>query len=93
MTSQFSDMTLSPNFLGVLLSLVKFSYWSMFHVNIITGSRVIIFFHIGLTRNLEIPPSQFCPISGDWVVLEIPNFARMSLIKCAKCQGNMFYRF
>ena len=33
-------------------------------------------------RKLEIPPSEFCPISGDWNELEIPNVARMSLIKC-----------
>ena len=30
----------------------------------------------------EIPPSEFCSISGDWGELVIPNFARMSLIKC-----------
>ena len=34
--------------------LVKFSYWSKFHVNIITGSGImIIFFYKGLTRFLE----------------------------------------
>ena len=38
-----------------LVSLVKFSYWSQFHFNIITGSGVMsIFFCKGLTRNLEI---------------------------------------
>ena len=31
---------------------------------------------------LEIPPSEFFPISGDWGRLGIPNLARMSLIKC-----------
>ena len=36
-------------FLSYFLSLVKFSYWSKFHVNIIT-----IFFYKGLTRNPEI---------------------------------------
>ena len=41
-TSQFPDMTL-------FVSLVKFSYWFKFHVNIITGSGVMtIFFHKGL---------------------------------------------
>ena len=39
------------------VSLVKFSYWSNFHVNIITGSGVMtIFFYKGLARNPEIPP-------------------------------------
>ena len=33
-------------------------------------------------RKLEIPPSQLCPISGDWGKLGIPNLARTSLIKC-----------
>ena len=33
-------------------------------------------------RKSEIPPSEFCPISGDWGELGIPNLARMSLIKC-----------
>ena len=29
-----------------------------------------------------IPLSEFCPISGDWGELGIPNLAKMSLIKC-----------
>ena len=42
-------------FCGSFVSLVKFSYWSKFHVNIITGSGIIrIFFYKGLTRNPEI---------------------------------------
>ena len=43
-----------------------------------------IFFYKILTENpeSEIPSSEFCPISGDWGELEIPNLARMSLIKC-----------
>ena len=37
------------------VSLVTFSYWSKFHVNIITGSGIItIFFYKGLTRNPKI---------------------------------------
>ena len=28
-------------------------------------------------RKLEIPPSEFCPIYGDWSKLGIPNLARM----------------
>ena len=42
-----------------------------------------IFFYKGLTRNpkIEIPPSEFFPISGDWGKLWIPNLARMSPIK------------
>lgn len=33
-------------------------------------------------RKLEIPLSDFGPISGDWVYLEIPNLARIPLMKC-----------
>ena len=59
--------------------LVKFSYWSKFHVNIRAGSgNMKIFFYKGLTRNPEKSPSEFCPISGDWGGLWIP----MSLIEC-----------
>ena len=31
---------------------------------------------------LEIHPSEFYAISGDWDELGIPDLARMSLIKC-----------
>ena len=33
-------------------------------------------------RKLEIPPSEFGPISGDWGYLRIQNLAQMSIIKC-----------
>ena len=63
-----------------LFFFVKFSCWSKFHVNIITGSAIMtISFYKGLTRNPEIPPSELCPISGDWGELWMPNLARMSL--------------
>ena len=29
----------------------------------------------------EVPPSEFCPISGDWGLLGIRNLARFSLVK------------
>ena len=55
MTSQFAAMTSLSFFCHYFLSLVKFIYWSMFNINIITGSGVMtIFFHKGLTRNPEI---------------------------------------
>ena len=55
--SQFADITSSPFFdtAVTLHCLVKFSYWSKFHVNIMTGSGVMaIFVYKGLTRNPEI---------------------------------------
>ena len=46
MTSQFSDMMSSSNFWPYFVSLVKFSFSSKFHVNIITGPGVTtIFFY------------------------------------------------
>ena len=33
-------------------------------------------------RKSEIPPSEFCPISGDWGKQGIPSMAQMSPIKC-----------
>ena len=54
MTSQFADMKSHSNFVYTDVSLVKFSYWSKFNINIATGSRVVIIFvYKGLTRNPE----------------------------------------
>ena len=67
------------------VSLVIFSCWSKFHVNIMTVSGVMtIFVCTGLTRNPKIgnTPSEFCPTYGDWSELGIPNYARICLIKC-----------
>ena len=66
------------------ISLVKFSYWSKFHFNIITGSGVMQLPFISdwpEIRKSEIPPSEFCLISTDWSELRIPNLARTSLRK------------
>ena len=66
-----------------------------------TGSGVMtIFVYKGLTGTAEIrnTPSLFCPISGDWGKLGIPNLARMSVIKnvilnAVKCHSYSFCRF
>ena len=64
------------------VSFVKFSYLSKFRVSIITGSGVMtVSFYKELTRNPEITPSEFCPVSGDWSELGILNLARTSLMK------------
>ena len=85
MKSKFVDMTSSSHFWRCRISLVKLSYWSQFHVNIMTGSGVMTISFIRdwpEIRKSEIPPSEFCPISGDWGKPGIPNLARMSLTKC-----------
>ena len=80
--------------------IVKFSYWSKFHVNIMTGSgSMTIFVYKGLTWNLEI---------GNTPVWVLPNICRLGqvrntkictnmfnekLLNTAKCQGYSFYRF
>ena len=56
-------------FFWCFVSLVKFNYWSKFHVNVITGSGVItIFFYKGLTRNVEI---------GNIAIWVLPNIWRL----------------
>ena len=100
MTSQFANMMPSSVFFDVLFLLSKFSYWSKFHVNIITGSGdMTIYFYKGLTRNPEI---------GNTPVWVLPNNSRLGrvtntkisthvsnemLLNTAKCQGYSFYRF
>ena len=52
MASQFVHMASLSYFRRCFVSLVKFSYWYKFHVNIITGSGIMtILFCKGLTRN------------------------------------------
>ena len=82
------------------VSLVKFSYWSKFHANIITGSGIMaILFYKGLTRN---------PIIGNSPLWVLPNIWRLGgvmdtkfgtsvsnriLLNAAKFQGYSFFRF
>ena len=88
MTSQFSDMTSSSNFFDVVLFLLS---------SLVTGSSFMSISSLVLElwqfpfpfmmdwpeiRKLEIPPSEFCPLSGDRVELEILHLARTSIIKC-----------
>ena len=49
------------------VSFVKFSYWSKFHVNIITGSGIMTtFFYKRLTRNPEIGNTPVWVLPGIW---------------------------
>ena len=81
MTSQFADKTPSSIFLRCRISPVNFSYWSKFHVNIITGSRdMTIFFYKGLTRNREI---------GNTSVWVFPNNLRLGWVRDTKFGTNV----
>ena len=79
------DMTLSSNIFDAAMFLFSI---------LVTGARfmsisllVLEFGRFFFIRDLpeiqksEISPSEFCPISGDWAELGIPNLAPMSLIK------------
>ena len=92
MTSQFSDMTSTPNIFDVVLFLLS---------SLVTGpgfmsisSLVLELWQFSFLRDWpeirksEIPLSEFCPISGDWRKLWIPNLARISLIECYWMQQN-----
>ena len=100
-TSQFSDMTSSWKiFWRCFVSFVKFSYWSKFHVNIITGSGVMTVSFIRDWPEIwksEIPPSGFCPISGDWGGVRDTkcgtNVSIKMLLNAAKFQSYSFDRF
>ena len=78
--------------------LVKFSYWSKFHVNIITGSRTI-FFYKRLTKNPEIGNTLvwvFPNIMGLGRVMNTKfgtNVCNRILLNAAKFQGYSFYYF
>ena len=74
-------MTSLSIFFDVDFSLVKFSYWSKFHVNIIIGSGVMLIWNWPEIRKSEIPLSGFCSVSGNWSEQGQPNLARTSLIK------------
>ena len=100
MTSQFSHMTSSSVFLTFFVSLVTFSYWSKFHINIITGSGVMtISFYKGLTRNPEIGNTPVWVLPNIWRLGRVmdtkfgTNVSNRMLLNAAKCQGYSFYRF
>ena len=82
------------------LSLVKFRYCSKFHINIITGSGIIIiFFYKGLARNLEIGNIPVWVLPNIWRLKQVmdtkfgTNVSNRRLVNVTKCQGYSFYRF
>ena len=80
--------------------LVKFSYWSKFHVNIITGSGIMkIFFYKGLTRNPKIGNIRVWVLPNIWRLGRVmdtkfgTNVLNRILLNAAKLQSHSFYRF
>ena len=87
-------------FCRCLVSRVKFSYWSKFHVNIITCSGVMtIFFYKGLTRNPEIGNTHIWVFPNIWRLEWVmdtkfdTNVSNRMLLNDAKFQGYSCYRF
>ena len=85
---KFADMTSLSNFFDVALFLLSI---------LVTGPSIMSILSLFLEsqqfscleiRKLEIPPSKFCPIYGDWSELGIPNLAQMPLIKSYWMQQN-----
>ena len=82
------------------VSLVKFSYWSKFHANIITGSGVMtISFYKGLIRNPEIGNIPVWVLPNIWKLGPVrntkfgTNVSNKMLLDAANCQGYSFYCF
>ena len=87
-------------FWGCFVSLVKFSYWNKFHVNIITGSGIMtILFYKGLTRNPEIGNTLVWVLPNIWRLGKIMdtkfgmNVSNRMLLNAAKFQRYSFYHF
>ena len=82
------------------ISLVNFSYWSKFHINIITGSGIMTnFFYQGLTRNQEIGKTPVWVFPNIWRLVQVRDItfdkkvSHKMLLNTAKCQSYSFYRF
>ena len=97
MTSKFPDTTSSPNIFDVVFVLiVKFSYSSKFHVNIITSSWIMT---ISFIRNPEIENTSVWVLPNIWKLGRIRNtklstsISNDMLLNTAKFQGYSFYRF
>ena len=89
-------------FSGCFVSLVKFSYWSKFHVNIIAGSGVVtISFYKRLTKNPEIRNTLVWVLPNIWRLGRVKNtkfgtnVSNKMLLNAASCQDQdySFYRF
>ena len=83
-----------------LVSLVRFSYWSMFHVNIFTALWVMtVFFYKGLTRNLLMGNTPVWGLSNIWRLGQVKhtkfsaNVSDKMLLNAAKFQDYSFYCF
>ena len=85
MTSQISDMTSSSNVFDVVLFLLSSLVTDPSFMSI--SPLVLELWQFSFIKDWpeiqksKIPPSEICPISGDWPKLGIPNLSWMYLIK------------
>ena len=100
MTSRYSTRLYRHFFQRCFLALVKFSYCSKFHINIISGSGVMTtFFYKGLTRNPEIGNTPVWGLSNIWRLGRVrdtkfgTNLSNKMLANATKWQGYSFYHF
>ena len=92
------DKTSSSIFLKLLsISLVKFSYWSKFLVNIITGVMAIFIYKELKSQIIGNIPIWVLP--NNWRLKQVrntkfdTNVSKKMLLNAAKCQGYTFYHF
>ena len=97
MTSQFADMTSRKIFWRHSIPLVKFSYWSKFHVNII---QVLELWQFSFIRDWpEIGNTTVWVLPNIWPMGRVrdtkfgTNVSNKMLLNAAKCQGYRFYHF
>ena len=94
------DKTSSSIFLKLLsISLVKFSYWSKFLVNIITGSGVMAILIYKELKSQIIGNIPIWVLPNNWRLKQVRNtkfgmnVSKKMLLNAAKCQGYTFYHF
>ena len=82
------------------VTLVNFSCWSKFHVNIMTVSGITTtFVYKGLTWNPQIGNTDVCVWPHIWRLRWVrdttfdTNVSNKKLLNAAKCQGCSFYPF
>ena len=83
MTPEFFDMTSLSNIFDLFLLLILVTGPSFMSISSLVLELQQFSFITDWPEiwKSEIPPSEFCPRSGDWGKWGIPNLARMSLLK------------
>ena len=96
----FRHEVIVKSFCRCFVSLLNFSYWSKFHVNITTSSGAMtISFYKGLTRNPEMGNTPLWILLNIWRQGQVrnnklgTNVSNKMLLNDTKCHGCSFYHF